>query len=547
MAKNSLLCALFLVVFVGFASAQDFSYGYLVEFTDKQNTIYSTERPLEFLSQRAIDRRQKHSIEITEQDFPVNKTYTDSLLKYNSILHSTSRWFNSAVFYTHSNGFITDAQSCSFVKKITLVYRGESFKTAANKNKWQSLSEWELYGSSYNQISMCNAHKLHEMGYRGNGLHIAVLDAGFWRADEFAGFDSLFQNNRILSTWDFVLNHTNVFDDDSHGMSVLSTMGGNIPGELIGTAPEASYHLFRTENVDNEFPIEEENWIAGAEVADSAGADIITASLGYSTYDDDSMSHSYADMDGKTTRITKGAELAFSKGIFVVNSAGNEGAASWKYITAPSDGENVLCIGAVNADKTITEFSSHGPSFDGRVKPDVVAKGGNTTLIKNDGSVGTGSGTSFSGPVMAGMVACFWQALPDYSNKQILDLVRSYGNRYSNPDSTYGFGIPDFGKSPFLINSFDVTQKSNAEMVKVYPNPFNEILSLHFYQKKGQEVELALFDVLGNEVYSEKRQVNPESYNLIELKGLSKFEQGYYIVSLYTDDGILSKKVMRVN
>jgi hypothetical protein len=532
-------------MWLGTLSAQNFSYGYLVEFTDKANSIYNTEKPLEFLSQRAIDRRQRQNIEITEQDFPANKTYIDSLLNFNAVLHVTSRWFNSAVFYTSKDSFAINAKTLPFVKEVTLVYRDSSFKNANKTNKWESLKGGDIYGSSYNQISMCNAHKLHEMGYRGNGLHIAVLDAGFWRVNEFVGFDSLFHNNQILSTWDFIAHNDSVFNDNSHGMSVLSTMGGNIPGELIGTAPEASYHLFRTENVDNEFPIEEENWIAGAEVADSAGADIITASLGYSTYDDVSMSHSYADMDGKTTRITKGAELAFSKGIFVVNSAGNEGNNDWYYITAPSDGENVLCIGAVNADQTITSFSSRGPSYDGRVKPDVVAKGGSTTLIKNDGSVGTGSGTSFSGPVMAGMVACFWQALPDYSNKQILDLVRSYGDRFSNPNNTFGYGVPDFGKSPFVINGINVTQKSDDELVKVYPNPFKDELSCHFYIKKAQEIEVVLYDLLGTKVYTDKKQVIPESYNLIELQGMEVLEQGYYFLTLYTNDGILSKKIIR--
>lgn len=532
-------------LWLGTLSAQNFSYGYLVEFTDKDNSIYSTERPLEFLSQRAIDRRQKHNIEITDQDFPVNKIYTDSLLNFDAVLHVTSRWLNSAVFYTSNDSFLIQAQTCSFVNQISLVYRGGTFKASAKKNKWENLKEGELYGSSFNQISMCNAHKLHEMGYRGNGLHIAVLDAGFWRADEFLGFDSLFYNNRILSTWDFIAYNDSVFNDNSHGMSVLSTMGGNIPGELIGTAPEASYHLFRTENVDSEFPIEEENWIAGAEVADSAGADIITASLGYSTYDNDSMSHSYTDMDGKTTRITKGAELAFSKGIFVVNSAGNEGAASWKYITAPSDGENVLCIGAVNADQTITTFSSRGPSFDGRVKPDVVAKGGNTAIIKENGLVGTGNGTSFSGPVMAGMVACFWQALPDYSNKQILELVRSYGDRFSNPNNTYGYGVPDFSKSSFLIDSFNFTQKTADELVKVYPNPFKDELSFHLYVKNSREVELNLYDSFGRKVYEDKRHMNSASYNLVEIQGLSKFERGIYFLTIYTDEDIISKRILK--
>ena len=392
---------------------------------------------------------------------------------------------------------------------------------------------------------MCNAQELHKKGYLGNGIHIAVLDGGFWRVNEMACFDSLYENGRILSHWDFVSHNDNVFDDHTHGMGVLSIMGGNLPYELMGTAPEASYHLFVTENVSSEYPIEEENWIAGAERADSAGVDIITASLGYSVYDDASMNHTYADMDGESTRITQGAEVAFLKGIFVVNSAGNEGNNSWRYITAPSDGENVLCVGAVDENKVLASFSSVGPSYDNRIKPDVVAKGLATTLIKADETVGTGSGTSYSCPVMTGMVACLWQALPDYSNVELLKLVRSFGDRYYESNNFYGYGVPDFGKAAFLMDSISYNNLNSNKIVKVYPSPFNNDLSVHLFIKNSQQIEIALYNALGIKVFSEKRQVKSSSYNFFSIDNLSKIEQGYYFLTVHTDEGVLSQKVVR--
>lgn len=533
------------ILFASVVTAEDYLYGYLVEFTDKANSVYSIDSPGAYLSQRAIDRRIKYGIEITEQDLPVNQSYIETISSNTAKLHVTSRWFNSAVFYTNMSNFVNETSNLSFVKNVTLVYSGGAKLKSSTNNKWVNSTDDALYGQSFNQIAMCNAHILHNNGFKGDGLQIAVLDAGFWRVNEMACFDSLFQNNRILGNWDFVSDNENVFDDHTHGMAVLSTMGGNLPGQLVGTAPMASYYLYRTENSYSEYPIEEENWIMAAEMADSAGVDIITASLGYSTYDDVNMSHTYADMDGKSTRITLGAEIAFSKGIFLVNSAGNEGNNEWRYLTAPSDGENVLCVGAVDENENIAAFSGFGPSYDGRVKPDVVAKGLATTLILADETVGTGNGTSFSCPVMAGMVACLWQALPEYSNKELLDLIRSSSDRYNSPDSRYGFGIPDFRKATFIIDSSNFGDNSDDKLVKVYPNPFYDELNFHLFIKKGQEVEIILYDARGVKIYSQIKQVNSASYNLISINNLVELEDGYYFLSVLTAYGLLTEKITK--
>ena len=525
-------------------NGQDYKYGYLIEFTDKNNTEYSVDNPEVFLSQRAIQRRAKNSISVNEQDFPVNKNYTDSLLFFDAKLHVTSRWFNSAVFLTNSNAFVANAENCSFVSRVSLVYENPVItKKKSTVSKWNTFSDTAFYGDSYNQLKMCNAQLLHERNFLGNNIQIAVLDAGFWRVDELSCFKELWDSNRILGTWDFVEGNESVFEDHSHGMAVLSTMGGNLPGELMGSAPNASYYLYRTENAISEYPIEEENWIAGAEKADSAGADIITASLGYSIYDNQEMSHTYSDMDGKSTRITQGAEIAFTKGIFLINSAGNEGNNDWNFITAPSDGENVLCVGAVDKNSIIASFSSRGPSADNRIKPDLMAQGLATTLISSNGNVSTGNGTSFSCPLLAGMVACLWQALPHYSNKDLLTLVRKVGNKYLNPDNDYGYGIPNFANVlTYFGNNDTVVDGSNHE---IYPNPFSNNFSVQIFLNKEQNVTMRLFNLQGKEIYFKKFFVEANVSNIININDLPKLENGCYFLKIEDNSHMFIQKIVK--
>jgi len=539
-----------LIIFTFFAIgsfAQNYLYGYAVEFTDKNNSKYNIDKPLEFLSQRAIDRRQRMNIQITEQDFPVNSFYTDSIINNITILHTTSKWLNTSVFLTNNTHFINDNIKLTFVKSIKLVYKGGVYLKQNNRHsKWENQElDSDYYGNSYSQISMCNAHKLHEKGFKGEGIQIAVLDGGFFNANKISGFDTLFLNNRILGTWDFVSHNTNVYDDDSHGMTVLSAIGGNVPYKLVGTAPEASYYLFRTENVSSEYPIEEYNWIAAAEMSDSLGVDIITSSLGYNVFDDASMNYSYSDMNGKTTVISIGAEIAFSKGMLVVNSAGNEGNNNWYYLTAPSDAKNVICVGAVDKNKHISTFSSRGPSADGRIKPDVVTQGVATTIIMSNGKVGSGSGTSYSCPVLTGMIACLWQAIPTYSNKQILNLVKKYSNRYEMPDNIYGYGIPDFSKASFIIDSSVNKEIEECGIEKLYPNPFVDKINFHLKVKNAQDVKIFIYDAKGVEILTKNIYFNANSYNLIVLNELSSLQYGCYYLSVITKEGTLIEKIIK--
>ncbi len=540
------LCLILVALFVATSVfSQDYIYAYLVEFTDKANSSYSVDKPGEFLTERALARRAKFNIEITEQDIPVNKSYTDSLQQFGAQLHVTSRWLNSAVFYTNFTSFENDALTCSFVKSVKKVYDTSSLKNKSLIHKWQTDISPENYGAAYGQVAMCNVQKLHRLGFTGKGIQIAVLDGGFYHENVIPGFDSLNLNHQILGHWDFVSHNDNVFDDDSHGMSVLSIMGGNVHNEFLGIAPKASYYLFRTENVNSEFPIEEENWIAGAERADSLGADIITASLGYSVFDNSAMDHTYADMDGKSCRITRGAEIAFSKGMMVVNSAGNEGRSSWLHIVAPSDGEHVLCVGAVDSNRNLAGFSSLGPSSDGRTKPDLCAQGVATAIIRSGGKVSSGNGTSFSCPVMTGMVACLWQAFPDYSNQQILDLMRSIGDRFYNPDNSYGYGIPDLSKVIFKLDSIAFEMPGSDKIDKIYPNPLVNEVSLNYFSANNEEVIISLIDFFGNKIYTETRNFKANSYNNIKIEGLAKLSKGYYLVTLNNGNKIISEKLAK--
>ncbi len=434
---------------------------YWIRFTDKNGSPYNIDNPEAFLTQRSIERRTAQGISIHENDLPVNQNYIDAVATAGATILNVSRWFNSVTVFTSDPAVISTIDGFSFVLSAEKI-SGDPISMENQKPFFENesmgdniIKEGHItgkssqsfdYGSAYNQISMLNGIALHDMGYDGSGMVIAVLDAGFTNADILSAFDSLWINGQILGSKDFASPLSpNIFGSHSHGTSVLSTMGANLPGQMVGTAPHADYWLLRSENGSTEYLVEELNWVSAAEYADSVGADVINSSLGYTTFDDPAQNHSYADMDGNTTPITIGADLAASKGILVVNSAGNSGNTSWQYIGAPADGDSVFSIGAVNSSGTYASFSSQGPTYDGRIKPDVVAQGQGTTIISAySGSVTTGNGTSFSSPVTAGMVACLWSAFPDRKNTEIMQAIRQSASQYTNPDGYLGYGIPDY-------------------------------------------------------------------------------------------------------
>ena len=423
---------------------------YAVKLTDKNNSPYSVDNPLQFLSQRALDRRAKYKIAITEQDIPVNQSYIDSLANMGFLIQGSSKWLN-CVWVECPAEKLDELKGVSFVD-LNYDFRKNSSKTPAKevKSKRPKVSKDVLdntlkldYGKSENQIQMLNVQALHNLGFTGKGVAIAILDAGFTKADQIEAFKPLFNENRVLAVCDFVDNDDVVYDRGTHGMNVLSCIAANQPGKMIGTAPDVSVFLFRTEDEDSEYIIEEFNWVEAAEKADSIGADIIHSSLGYREFDDESTSYKYEEVNGDVCISSVAADIAASKVIYVNVIAGNEGNDPWKYITAPADADNCMAIGAVDSKGRIAYFSSRGPSSDGRIKPDVCAKGLDATVISISGHPSTSSGTSFSGPIMAGCAACLMQAHPTAPISAIMEAIKLSGSNYKVPDTTYGYGIPD--------------------------------------------------------------------------------------------------------
>ncbi len=429
---------------------------YWIQFTDKANSPFSIDEPEEFLSYRAIDRRNRYNIPIIEQDIPVNPDYVQAIIEIGaSIIHS-SRWFNGISIHTDDTTMLERIRELSFVAQIKTVKTLSGSYPVSKYDKFDRISKlagffksggtdttYFDYGATTRQTGMLNGHILHNQGYHGQGMIIAVLDGGFTNVDINPVFDSLWQNNQIIENWDFVKGTPLGFDGHPHGGQVLSLMGANVPGSIVGTAPKASYILLRTEDGATEFRIEEDNWVAGAEFADSAGADLINSSLGYTTFDDTSMNYSYRDMDGNTTRITQAADIAASKGLLVVTSASNEGASEWHYIGAPADGDSVFSIGAVDSQGVYAYFSSTGPTFDGRIKPNVCAQGYQAALADSQGTVFLGNGTSYSSPIICGMTACLWQSNKSLNNMEIIRIIEQSGSQANQPDSLLGYGIPD--------------------------------------------------------------------------------------------------------
>ncbi|MBT4728745.1 MAG: S8 family serine peptidase [Bacteroidetes bacterium] len=522
---------------------------FLIKFTDKNNSPYSLAEPLDYLSQRALNRRIRMQIDINEQDIPVNPSYLDSLKSAGAIVHFTSKWLNTATVSVDTELVIKTILKFPFVKKTERIYRSLDVNLESTIST-SALNAWEtdpVYGQSYNQIKMLNGHLLHEKGYNGDGVVIAIIDAGFNRIDSLDAFSYLFANNRILATHDFVDGDDQVFSHHSHGMYVLSTIAGKIWGKLIGTAPEASFILLRSENADSEYIIEEDAWIAAAEFADSAGADVINSSLGYSVFNDSNMNHSYADYDGNTIRVSIGADVAASKGLIVVNSAGNEGNDPWLHITAPSDADSILTIGAVDETGQYAPFSSIGPSSDGDVKPNVVAQGMNAVVATNkDGIVGLINGTSLSSPIIAGMVACLVQAFPDKTNMEIIRAIEKSAHLYPKPDVYYGYGIPDFDLAFTYLKMTEDELSASIELLELYPNPFQNGLVLSLYSKEANELVISINSVTGQNYYQENLMVQAQSLEKFYIHLSQKMLPGLYVLSVANGDEILQKKIVRM-
>ncbi len=440
---------------------------YIIRFSDKGSNPFSIVNPSAYLSAKAIERRIRYNIAIDSTDLPVTPRYIDSVrLAGNVTILNISKWLNQIAIRTTDVAALAKIRSFPFVISADEIATREIASLTVNKflleesmqnnptdNRVTNTSEnFYNYGRSFGQIRIHQTQFLHNHGFRGEGMLMTVLDAGFFRYTTLPTFDSIRNNGQVLGTWDFVANETSVDEDNSHGMQCLSTIAANIPGVFVGSAPKTSFYLYRTEEVATEFPIEEQNWAAGMERSDSIGVDITSTSLGYTTFDRAQFNHTYADMDGNTTIAARAADFAAKKGMMVVVAAGNEGNSSWRFISTPADADSAVAVGAVDTLGNVAGFSGYGPSSDGQIKPEMASVGLNSVVANTSSGAPTYSnGTSFACPNLAGVITCLWQAFPEVNNVGIINAMKASATKFNNPDARGGYGIPDAKKSFVLL------------------------------------------------------------------------------------------------
>lgn len=509
---------------------------------DKPNASTFLASPLTMLSQRALDRRTRQNIALDTKDAPIEATY------YNQIKNATgitvlakSKWLNAIQVQGTQTNINNLKTTFTFINRIEFANRSLNAKGVSlikpiqktKKNKFVETTTTFNYGNAANQIEMLKGDFLHEKGFTGTGMYIAVIDNGFPNVNTLNAFKRVRDNNQILGGYDFLKRSNDFYVKEyngstlinSHGTKVFSTIAGYIHNQFVGTAPDAFYYLFRTEDPVNEAPLEQTLWVEAAEKADSLGVDVINTSLGYTTFDNSNYNYTYADMNGKTTFISRGAEIGVSRGMIIVVSAGNEGNKVWKYINAPADVSTVFTVGAVNITKVIAPFSSYGPTSENNIKPDVLAQGESATIIDEVFDIPkTGNGTSYSSPIMAGVVACFWQAFPNLTNLQIMQKIRESADRYNNPNlqSQYGYGVPDFQKAYTVLA---VDQVDFLKDLAVFPNPLTNSFTLQIDGQKLENTQIQIFNVIGKKVF--------EKSNLISKTiDVSELNSGIYILKI---------------
>ena len=514
-----------------------------VYFNDKPDAAAQLNTPLNFLTQRAIDRRVNQGIALNENDVPIYQLYIDGITVANGItVKAKSKWLNCL----HIQGSVDDINALTLLPyvdhvqfaDVSLNSKRPTPRTIYPVNKLMDVQTSFNYGNSNNQIQMLNGHLLHEANYTGMGKIIAVLDSGFINVNSTTPFQRLFDNNLILGGYNFVSRDLNIYSLHDHGTMTLSCMGGYVEGELVGTAPDAQYFLFVTEDVAQESPIEESYWVEAAEEADRLGADVISSSLGYYEFDNPNYGHYYDEFTGNTAFASKGANIAFSKGIIVVASAGNSAGSPepYNHIGVPAEAQNVLAVGAVKADESYATFSSVGPSYDGRIKPDLMAKGQAAVVANTSGTIQTASGTSFSCPIMAGMIASFWQAIPWATNQQVIDFVKQSADRYSNPTNQFGYGIPDY---QLAINSAQLSLNQNAiGRFLVYPNPVSDELFISF-PPNFSEAKICLYNTLGQIIFEKSIQ------NTSALLSLQNISSGIYFYKIKSNSFTQTGKIIK--
>lgn len=541
-----------LLIFFCFVSFAVFSQeDAWVFFTDKPDSDYFFSNPISELSQRSLDRRTIQNIVLDIKDAPLHQPYIDQVANSTGItILAKTKWLNAL----HVRGlqeniamlsglpFVDHIQYANHSLNPTLkTYNSTTAPTYVNK--WLEFNNSQTnynYGSSATQVQMLNCHILHQQNYTGQGKVVAILDAGFPGVNTAAPFASLRNRGLILGGYDFVNNSTNFYTGNSHGTNVLSTMGANATN-LVGTAPDASYYLFITEDVASETPLELSNWVEAVEEADRLGADVVNSSLGYFGFDNSAYSYTYAEMNGKTSVASRAVDIAFSRGMICVISAGNAGGSSIEpHIGTPADALYAITVGAVTSDELKSGFSSIGPTGDGRMKPDLMAMGTASVISNTSGMITTASGTSFSSPILAGAITSFWSAFPNKKNSEIVQLVKASADRYSistvTPNNSYGYGIPDFQIALSIVNQSQL--QPEVEDFKIYPNPTIDYVTVLIPQSLIQS-QLEIFNSMGQKIKSEI--ISAQKQNIY----LSNLNKGVYLYKLSNSKSSFKGKLIK--
>ncbi|WBL45092.1 S8 family serine peptidase [Algoriphagus halophytocola] len=541
-----LLC--FLVVFFvsGFVSAQN---RYAVFYKYKPQTSLSLEEPAAFLTSKALDRRSKEGVPVDSLDLPVAQKYVDEVYLHSNYILYSSKWFNATVLVTDEAG-VLELESLPFVDRVELVAHGyiPSPNARVGRGIYASVTHKLCPPSAQNartlavdendydfQNELLGIDEMHEDGYTGKGVTIAVFDAGFPGTDTANPLAHLQSNGQVIATQDLVRPwNQDIYSQHQHGTNVLSLIASNEPDVMVAGAPDADFILMMTEEIATEYRVEEYNWVRAAEIADSLGVDIINSSVGYWDFDDPEMNYTTEDLDGETTVIARGAAMAASKGILVVNSAGNSGPSEFT-LNSPSDAKGILAIGAVNSELNVSSFSSRGPTGDGRIKPDLAAFGDGTVLVRSSGEVGFSNGTSFAAPQIAALAAGLWEAKPEWTKDELMENLLNSGTQAADPDNLLGFGIPNYKKALYG----EILSVENEEVLPwyIYPNPMlSDQLNIHF--GNSLEAEFYLIEMNGRTLdYSTLKRTSVKEPYQINLQGI---KPGIYLIQM--QDGALLKQ-----
>lgn len=547
--KNKHIVRSMSMVLIGFLvlqpalKAQEIASGaYMVWLKDKNNTAYSLDQPGEFLSTRSVQRRAHQGLAIDSRDLPINGAYLDQVRDLGVEIKHVSRWLNAFLMVNASRADYEQVLELSFTDTLACSPDPGTFYPVENGEQRFANAKaggWDFdYGDAIVQLEMLGMDDIHKIGYTGEGVWVGVLDGGFYNVDSLPSFTSMMEDERMLGTRNFVYEGSVFRSSSTHGMKVLSTMAGIVDGELVGTAPHASYLLCMTENPEGETRVEEVAWIEAAEYLDSLGVDVINTSLGYSLFEDIIYDYSYSDLDGKTPLISRAASLTASRGMIASVSAGNSGNDDWYYITPPADATDILAVGAVDIAENVVYFSSRGPSYDARIKPDVSALGYHTYLQGTDGTISQGNGTSFASPLVAGSLASLWQAYPNLPAKDMIHYVRQSSDRHMDPNMETGFGIPNFLRAYQLITS--LPKMYDEGILRLWPNPAGISIRISLPgQVWHSELPLAIYDMQGRQVYRGHTDLGSE------IKLPESMGTGLYVVKVSTEKRIYRARLIK--